>query len=119
VTATADQVRFIINAGTAQQLFGTPFGNVPRNALRDAPQNILNFSISKQTRITERIGLEFRVTAVNALNHFNFASVDTFLENAGDAPSSNPFTFFGSGFAHPAFTNANGRVVYFGAKVTF
>ena len=119
MTATADQVRFIINARTAQQLFGTPFGNVPRNALRDAPQNILNFSISKQTRITERIGLELRVTAVNALNHFNFASVDTFLEDAGRAPSSNPFTSFGQGFARPQFSNAQGRVFYFGAKITF
>ncbi|HTD25307.1 MAG TPA: TonB-dependent receptor [Terriglobales bacterium] len=119
VTATADQVRFIINARTAQQLFGTPFGNVPRNALRDAPQNILNFSISKQTRITERIGLELRVTAVNALNHFNFASVDTFVEDAGRAPSSNPNTSFFTGFAHPEFSNAQGRVFYFGAKITF
>jgi hypothetical protein len=118
VTATADQVRFIINGGTAQQVFGTPFGNVPRGALRDAPQNIFNLTISKDTRITERVSLRLHITALNAFNHFNFSSADPFLEDAGLAPLTNG-TVFGAGFAHPEFTNAGGRTVYFGAKLIF
>jgi hypothetical protein len=118
VAVTADQVRFIINGGTAQQLFGTPFGNVPRGALRDAPQNIFNLTISKETRITERVSFKIHLTALNAFNHFNFSSVDVPLEDAGLTPAS-PFSFFGAGFAHPEFTNANGRTVYVGAKLIF
>ncbi|HTC95693.1 MAG TPA: carboxypeptidase regulatory-like domain-containing protein [Terriglobales bacterium] len=121
VSATADQVRFIINGGTAQQTFGTPFGNVPRGALRDAPQNIFNLTISKDTRITERVSLRIHLTALNAFNHFNFANVDSFLENAGLNPLPNSATngLFGTGFGQPQFTNANGRTVYVGAKLNF
>ncbi|PYX90235.1 MAG: hypothetical protein DMG67_13220, partial [Acidobacteria bacterium] len=105
---SAGDVRFIINGATSQQVFGTPFGNVPRGALRDAPQNIFNLTISKQTKITERVGFEVHLTAINALNHFNFSNVSAFTEFAG-------FNTFNGGFAHPEFTGAGGRVVWLGA----
>jgi hypothetical protein len=113
---TNDSVRFITNAKTSQQVFGTPFGNVPRGALRDAPQNIFNFTISKQTQITERMGLEFHLTAINALNHFNFNNVDAFTFDASTQTQPNTFS---TGFAHPEVTSAGGRVVWLGAKITF
>src|SRR5262249_61871159 len=80
---TNNDVRFIINSVTAQNVFGTPFGNVPRNALRDAPQNVVNASVFKNIKFGEHTSFEMRLTANNVLNHFNFSSIDPNLENAG------------------------------------
>ncbi|HYX54269.1 MAG TPA: hypothetical protein VE783_12510, partial [Candidatus Limnocylindrales bacterium] len=80
---TKDQVRFIVNARFAQQIFGTPFGNSPRNALTDAPSNIANASIIKGFKLGEHANFEMHLTANNVFNHFNFANVDPFLDDAG------------------------------------
>jgi hypothetical protein len=86
-----NQVRFIMNGGTAQSIFGTPFGNAPRNIVQDARTNIGNLSVSKLFKIKERASFEFRATAVNVLNHPNFQSVDPFLEDAGNFGAFNGF----------------------------
>ena len=110
-------VRFIINMHTAQSVFGTPFGNVPRNPLVDAPSNRLDASIFKNIRLAEHSNFELRMTATNALNHFNFTSIDPNMEDAG---ISNAFTSnFGLGFNTPSQTTANGRVVSLSGRVTF
>ena len=112
VTVTPDQVRFIINGRVAQSVFGTPFGNVPRNPLRDAISNIANASVFKNFKLGERVNFEMHMTALNALNHYNFGSIDPNLENAGVGA-------FGADFANPSVTAANGRTVIIGGKVTF
>jgi hypothetical protein len=53
------------------------------------------------------------MTAINVFNHFNFTSVDPFVDDAG-------LNKFGpTGFANPALSTANGRTVFVGGKVTF
>lgn len=117
-TAVTNQaVRFIINSKIAQQIFGTPFGNVGRNGLTDAPANVLNSSIFKRIRISERMSAEIHLTAINTLNHFNFSSVDPVLQDAGHTGN-------GFGFANPRLTTTNAitdgfRKVYLGAKFSF
>jgi hypothetical protein len=106
------QVRFIENTGIAQQLFGTPFGNVARNTVRDAITNLVNFSVAKRFKFTERTSFEIHMTALNALNHFNFASVDPALIDAGNSSS-------GNGFGDPSVTGANGRRVILGGVFRF
>jgi hypothetical protein len=114
---TANDVRYIINMHTAQNVFGTPFGNVARNPLVDAPSNRLDASIFKNIKMGERSNFELRMTAVNALNHFNFGSIDPNMEDAGINPG---FTSnFGIGFDQPAQTAANGRVVSISGRITF
>ena len=112
MVVTSNDVRFIVNGGIAQQLFGTPFGNAPRNGFSDAIQNTANLSVVKNFKLSERMGFEFRATAVNVMNHFNFIGVDTVLEDAGRTGSNN-------GFANPSLSNANGRVLLFGGTFTF
>ena len=94
---TNDQVRYIANGGVAETVFGTPFGNTPRNIGRDAPLNFLNAAVTKRVKFNERASLEFRFSALNALNHANFATVDPALETAGTGN-------FGNAFALPQFT---------------
>src|SRR5262249_10379945 len=110
---TNNDVRFIINGKTAQSVFGTPFGNVPRNALRDAISNRMDASIYKDIKLGERVTFQIHATALNALNHFNFTAVDVFTEDAGLTQS------FGSGFGNPAFSTAAGRSFFIGGKITF
>jgi len=112
VPITSNNVRFIVNSRFAQQVFGTPFGNSPRNALTDAPSNIANATLIKGIKMGERANFELRLTANNVFNHFNFVNVDPFLDDAGK-------TSFGSAFSNPATTNANGRTVFVGARITF
>lgn len=117
VPITTNDVRFIINMHTAQTVFGTPFGNVARNPLVDATSNRLDASIFKNIKWGERSNFELRMTATNALNHFNYGSIDPNMEDAGitSAFTSN----FGLGFNNPAQTAANGRVVSLSGRFTF
>ncbi|HEX9223940.1 MAG TPA: TonB-dependent receptor [Candidatus Acidoferrales bacterium] len=112
VAVTSNDVRFIMNTATAQAVFGTPFGNVPRNPLRDAITNIANFSVFKQFKFNERSNFEIRATALNAFNHFNFTNVDVGLEDAGLAN-------FGQGFANPRLFTAAGRTLLVGGRLTW
>ena len=110
-------MRYIINMHTAQTVFGTPFGNVARNPEVDAPSNRLDASIFKNIRLGEHSNFEMRMTATNALNHFNYSSIDPNMEDAGLSP--NPSSLFGLGFNNPAQTTANGRLFTISGRVTF
>jgi hypothetical protein len=119
-TVTNSQVRYIANTGIAESVFGTPFGNVPRNYGTDAPLNYLNFSTTKLVKFNERASFEFRFTALNAFNHANFSTVVPNIEQAG-----NPN--FGAGFGTPQLTGdtipgsnlAASRRFYFGGTFRF
>ena len=127
VSVTKDQVHFIANTGVAQTVFGTPFGNVPRNALRDAPSNFLNLSVYKRVKLGEHVAFEFHTTFLNALNHANFLGVNPFVENAGNPNFGNVFAtpskdidlFNGGTDGIPGSTLAAARRIYFGGKITF
>jgi carboxypeptidase family protein len=112
-----NDVRYIMNGRTAESVFGTPFGNVARNSRIDAPSNRLDASIRKNLKLGERSNFEMRMTATNALNHFNFTSIDPNVEDAGLTQSD--IRLFGAGFGLPAQTSANGRVVSISGRFTF
>jgi hypothetical protein len=112
VPVTKDQVRFIINSNTSQGVFGTPFGNSPRNPVRDEITNIANFSIIKNIKLGEKANFEFHTTFLNVFNHPNFGSVDPFVEDAGLTGAFN-------GFGDVKQTNSTPRTIYFTGKITF
>ena len=94
-------VRYIINASTAQSIFGTPFG-ARRNLSQDALTNIANLAMFKNFKLNERASLEFNATLQNVFNHPNFQSIDPNIEDAGLTRSQQaPFV----GFADPSVTN--------------
>ena len=113
VHATTNSVRFIVNGGESQAIFGTPFGNAPRNVQSDARTNIFNLSVYKDVCFTERYRFQVHATALNLFNHYNFSSIDPFIENAGITGT------FGQGFANPRVQSANGRTIYVGGKFSF
>ncbi|HEY6305492.1 MAG TPA: TonB-dependent receptor [Candidatus Angelobacter sp.] len=114
VSVTKNQVRYIINGGTAQAIFGTPFGNSPRNPASDAMSNIANLSIYKNFKLGEHESFEFHTTFLNAFNHSNYGSVDPFVDDANTVCASCNF-----GFGDPSLTGSITRTIVFGGKFTF
>jgi hypothetical protein len=112
VNVTPSQVRFIANGQTANTIFGTPYGNVGRNIARDYHTNTANFSVAKDTRVTERFKIQFRMDMQNIFNHPNFASVDPYLDDAGLAQE-------GTGFGVPSLTSGGIRTITFALKLFF
>ena len=125
VKVSQNDVRFIMNTGIAEQVFGTPFGNVARGSERDAITNIANASLYKRFKISEHTSFEFRATALNVFNHMNFQSVDPFVEDAiaPDGTNRAPGTGFGdpsvTGSVPPGFGAAATRRVLVGGVFRF
>jgi hypothetical protein len=118
VFVTKDQVRFIMNGTEAQSIFGTPFGNTPRNPVTNAISNIGNLSVFKNIKLGEHANFEFHTTFVNVLNHSNFSSVDPIVEDAG---LTGAFNGFGDPTQTPSVTTGSPptRRIFFGGKITF
>ncbi|HUI42998.1 MAG TPA: carboxypeptidase regulatory-like domain-containing protein [Terriglobia bacterium] len=112
VNMTPSQVRFIANGQTADSVYGTPFGNVGRNTARDYHTNTANFSVAKDTRVTERVKLQFRMDMTNIFNHPNFSSVDPFLDDAGLTEET-------TGFGVPSLFTGGNRTITFALKAFF
>jgi Carboxypeptidase regulatory-like domain/TonB dependent receptor len=66
---------------TAAFAFPAPgtFGNAGRNILEGPGFQNVNASLLKNTRLTERVNLQFRAEAFNLFNHPNFNLPDNFL----------------------------------------
>jgi carboxypeptidase family protein len=113
---TNTDVRFIVNGVVANQQFGTPFGNAPRNGLRDARTNIGNFSLFKTVNVRENVKVVWHMSMQNVFNHPNFFSIDPFLDDAG-------FHTEGTGFADPTVFSgglqSGGAVGNPGRKIAF
>jgi carboxypeptidase family protein/TonB-dependent receptor-like protein len=100
----------------SQPDFGT-FGNLGRNSIYGPGYKNLDFSVTKNTSVTERVAVQARVEFFNVLNHPNFAqpnhNVDPGLSGGEitqtpDVAQTNP----GLGGGGP-------RVVQLGLKVIF
>ncbi len=116
-------VRFIVNAPFADSQFGTPFGNAARNSLRNYHTNTANFTLFKETALTERVRLMFDVSFINVFNHPSFGSlisqggIDPFVDDAGLTGES-------TGFATPTLFSGSSselgqRQIHFGLRVNF
>ena len=111
-TVTPSQVRFIANGLEASTLYGTPFGSVGRNTLRDFHTNSANFSLAKDVKVSERVSVQWRMDMLNVFNHPNFGTVDTFLDDAG-------YLQEGTGFGVPSLTSGGNRSINFQLRVKF
>jgi hypothetical protein len=65
---TPSQVRFIANNRLAANLLGNPYPGSGRDLLRGDTFNNVDFSVFKNTKITERVTFRLEVDAYNVLN---------------------------------------------------
>ncbi len=106
------------------------FGDLGRNSLRAPDFKEFNFSVFKNTAITERVNLQIRAEFFNLLNHPNFANPN--LPNFITDPANNglnatgrgigflPLTATGDvGIGNPFLGGGGPRGMQFAAKITF
>ena len=82
------------------------FGNLGRNILRGPSSKRIDFSLMKNTQITERISLELKWDIFNIFNFVNFANPNSDLSDETD-------------FGQITRTVGAPRVMQFGAKLRF
>ena len=75
---TGDKTAFLNPAAFSLPGPGT-FGNLPRGLIRQPRGENVDFSVSKNWKVGERYGLQFRAEMFNAFNHANFNGFDTNL----------------------------------------
>jgi hypothetical protein len=117
--------------GDSDCLSGTRhFGDLGRNSLKGPSFKELNFSISKNTAITERVNLQLRAEFFNLFNHPNFANpnlpnfitdpANNGLTSAGRGIGFLPLTATGDvGIGNPFLGGGGPRGIQFAAKITF
>ncbi|MBV8890641.1 MAG: TonB-dependent receptor [Acidobacteria bacterium] len=121
------QVHWIINDVNAAKFFGSPFLGVGRNTERGQPISTVNFAVFKNTRVTERLTLQFQAEAFNLLNQQwlgipiqnvnNAANVVNGVNQFGSLAFNNNG---GDTFAGNIITDGIGRRrLQFGAKLIF
>jgi hypothetical protein len=116
-TGVPSDFHWLINDTNASLFLGTPFGGSGRNILRGQTIDNLDFSIFKNTKVTERLTVQFRAEVFNLFNR-------EFLGNPGvfaDAGSINLDPGFGGpgDFLNLAFNTSNRRFMQFGLRFVF
>ena len=107
------------------------FGNLGRNSLRGPAFKEFNFSIFKNTAITEKVNLQIRAEFFNLGNHPNFSSpiLPAFIATPGSPTTANggysdsdfySLTATGDvGIGNPFLGGGGPRGVQFAAKIVF
>jgi Carboxypeptidase regulatory-like domain/TonB dependent receptor len=75
-------VQWINPAAFAQPADGT-FGNLPRNFLYGPGFSAVDFSVIKNTKVTERVNVQFRIELYNLFNRINLAPPSGGFGSAG------------------------------------
>lgn len=91
-------------------------GNTGRNILRLPGINQWDLSLFKNTRVTERVNIQFRFETFNTFNHTQWAGVNTGLNvpNPGTAPTEATRGSFGQ-----VNSTRDPRTLQFGLKLLF
>jgi hypothetical protein len=105
-------------------IYGT-YGNVSRDSLTGPGLSELDFSVTKNAHITERLGLQFRAEFFNVLNHTNFLtpnevvfSAAPTIQKAGNVQAVVPSSISPTAGVVTA-TSTTSRQIQFGAKLQF
>jgi hypothetical protein len=83
VPVSPNDVRFIVNTQESALRFGRPYGDAGRNSLMGDNLSRGNFGFFKNTKIGERVNIQFRAEMFNVFNHPNKGVPDPFIDDAG------------------------------------
>ncbi len=95
-------------------------GTLGRNTERTKGINNFDFTLQKEVRVREGLGVQFRTEFFNVFNHpqYGTGSVSPFSPG-GTGPSANVFTSPAGQFLQPQFGDGGGRVIRYLLKLTF
>jgi hypothetical protein len=94
---------------------GTAFGNIPVGAVRGPDQRNFDIVILKNTRLTERFGLDFRAEFFNAFNTPQFLNPDNLQAGFSAGGAFVPDPTFGKITA----SSVNPRLIQLAMKLNF
>ena len=134
-STTLSAVHWVYNDPNAAAFYGTPYAGIGRNTVRGQPISTANLGIHKDTRLTERLTMEFQMQCFNCMNvqwrGSPVSTLDLVAANAPGTPSpflSTAYNFSGGGnnFVGGGTFSSNGvydgiarRRLLFGAKLKF
>jgi TonB-dependent receptor-like protein len=95
-------------------------GTLGRNTERTKGINNFDFTVQKEVRVREGLGLQFRTEFFNIFNHpqYGTGSISPFSP-AGSGPAANVSTSSAGQFLQPQFGDGGGRVIRYLLKLTF
>lgn len=96
----------------AFQYFRNYYGNVGRNTFFGDKLIRANLSMTKTTRLNERMSVEIRAEATNIFNRRNFGVPDAITEDAS-------FGNFVGSFQNPGYNAGDARAIRFGIRFLF
>lgn len=101
VTISGNPAQWITNAATAFSLPAVgSFGNLGRNTFYGPGFTDVDLSLVKNTKLTERVNLQFRADAFDLFNHPNFGQPGPLAANGATIITLTPLV--GGGFSVPA-----------------
>jgi hypothetical protein len=128
VTPITTPQHWYVNNVEAAKIFGSPFLGVGRNTERGQPISTVNMAVFKNTRVTERLTIQFQAEAFNLFNHqwlgipnvdVNTAYLNGVNEFGTTAYNPNGGLDGGFGTANIITDGIGRRRLQFGAKVIF
>jgi hypothetical protein len=102
----------------AVQPFGT-LGNVGRDSLIGPGLLNLDFSIIKQTRITEKLNTEFRAEFFNIINHTNLGQPNGAVFSGAGGAGAAVGSFIAGNSGLITSTSTTSRQIQFALKLIF
>jgi outer membrane receptor protein involved in Fe transport len=111
VPVSPNDVRFIVNTAETAKRFGRPYGDAPRNTLLGDNLSRGNFGFFKNTKVGERVNIQFRAEFFNVFNHPNKGVPDPFVDDAGVSFTDVDEDYDGSGGGR--------RTIQFGLRIIF
>ncbi len=113
LAVTPSQVHWIINDNTSALFFGSPFRGVGRNIQRGQTVNNVDFALFKNTKLGERVTLQFEASAFNLFNR-------QFRDTPDPVITDGQFNGLNAGsFQNTFFNNSNRRRMTLGMKLIF
>lgn len=132
---TLNSVHWVYNDPHAAAFYGTPFAGAPRNILRGQPISTGNLAFYKDTKVTEKLTLQFQAQCFNCMNVQYRGTPISVLDFAAPSVPGSPspfqstaYNFNGGGnnFVGGGTFSANGvydgigrRRLLFGLKLKF
>jgi hypothetical protein len=115
IPVSLDEVHWVYNDDEAANFFGTPYG-VGRNFLRGQSINNVDFGIYKNTKVTEKMTVQFQANIFNLFNRQFRGVPDPFIE---DLPLSQNGVATGGSFMNTEFNTSLNRNMWFGLRFIF
>lgn len=119
----ASDVRWIINDPFAALFFGSPFLGAGRSLVRGETVNTVNLGIYKNTKVSERVNVQFQFLVFNVLNHQFLGNPDPLAQDlslaAGGSFMNTAFNNNGNFQANNTENGIDQRRLSFGLKIIF